>query len=407
MSEYQTLTVLAGFAFFYSVVASRLERTPISGAVVYLFVGLACGSYGLQLVKLDVDADVLKLLAEITLAMVLFADSANANLDALRKAKQIPIRLLLIGLPLTIAAGFGVGWLIFDELTLLEIALLATMLAPTDAALGQAVVTNEAVPASVRESLNVESGLNDGICVPVLLVFLALAKGSVAGSQAESLVVRLPIQEIGIGASVGIALAVIGSFELKWSVTRGWISGSWIQIPVVALALFCFALSQWLGGSGFIGAFVGGLVFGGLVKNHKVKEEVLIGAEGVGNVFSLLTWLLFGAVVFGHSLQHFDWRVFAYAVLSLTLIRIFPVFLCGIGVKSYIDSKLFVGWFGPRGLASIVFVVMVLDEKLPGGNTLAAIVTGTVALSIIAHGLSAVPLAKIYAKRVADRQGVV
>ena len=174
MSEYQILTVLAAFTFFYSVLASRLERTPVSGAVVYLFAGLACGSYGLELIELDVDADGLKRLAEFTLAMVLFSDSANANLGVLKKVKWIPIRLLLIGLPLTIAAGFGVGYFLFDQLTLFEVALLATMLAPTDAALGQAVVTNEAVPASVRESLNVESGLNDGICVPVLLVFLAL-----------------------------------------------------------------------------------------------------------------------------------------------------------------------------------------------------------------------------------------
>ena len=203
MNEYQILTILAAFAFFYSVVASRLERTPINGPVIYLFMGLACGPYGLKLIDLDVNSDGLKRLAEFTLAMVLFTDSANSNLRALSKVKWVPIRLLLIGLPLTIAAGFGVGFFIFDQLTLFEIALLATMLAPTDAALGQAVVTNEAVPSSVRESLNVESGLNDGICVPVLLVFLALATGSVTGGeQTASLVARLPIQEIGIGAGV-------------------------------------------------------------------------------------------------------------------------------------------------------------------------------------------------------------
>ena len=249
MSEYQIFAVLAGFAFFYSVVATRLERGRISGAVVYLFVGLACGPYGLELVKLDVGGEGFKRLAEFTLALVLFADSANANLGVLHQVRGIPIRMLLIGLPLTIAAGFGVGCLVFDDLTFLEIALLATMLAPTDAALGQAVVTNKSVPASVRESLNVESGLNDGICVPVLLVFIALATGGAAGNETGSLIVRLPLEEIGIGAGVGIALAILGSFLLKSSGARGWIAGAWIQIPVVALAMFCFALSQWLGGS--------------------------------------------------------------------------------------------------------------------------------------------------------------
>jgi NhaP-type Na+/H+ or K+/H+ antiporter len=407
MSEYQILTVLAAFAFFYSIVASRLERTPISGAVVYLFFGLAFGSYGLKLVELDVEGEGLKRLAEFTLALVLFSDSANANLGVLRKVKGIPIRLLLVGLPLTIAAGFGAGCLIFDGLSLIEIALLATMLAPTDAALGQAVVTNEKVPASVRESLNVESGLNDGICVPVLLVFLALAAGSMEGSETAALVVRLPLEEIGIGATVGIVLAILGSFLLKWCGTRGWIAGAWIQIPVVALAMFCFALSQRLGGSGFIGAFVGGLLFGGLMKDHKVKEKVLSGAESTGNVMSLLTWFTFGAVVFGQSLQNFSWQVIVYAVLSLTVVRMLPVFLCLIRVPMRSDTKLFLGWFGPRGLASIVFIVMVMAEKLPGNQTLAAVVTWTVALSIIAHGISAVPLAKVFAKRVADRDGVV
>jgi NhaP-type Na+/H+ or K+/H+ antiporter len=399
--------VLAAFAFFYSVIASRLERSPISGAVVYLFAGLACGPYGLKLIELDIDGEGLKRLAEFTLALVLFSDSANANLVVLRKVKGIPIRLLLIGLPLTIASGFGAGCLLFDHLTFFEIALLATMLAPTDAALGQAVVTNKAVPASVRESLNVESGLNDGICVPVLLVFLALATGSVSGAETPDLVVRVLLEEIGIGAGVGLSLAVLGSFLLRFCGTRGWIAGAWVQIPVVALAMFCFALSQWLGGSGFIGCFVAGLVFGGLTRSHETKEEVLNGAEGAGNVMSLLTWFTFGAVVFGASLQQFDWQVLVYAILSLTVVRILPVLLCLIGVPFRMDSKLFLGWFGPRGLASIVFVVMVMNEKLPGNDTLMAVVAGTVALSIIAHGLSAVPFAKGYGKRVADRDGMV
>ena len=407
MSEYQILTVLAAFAFLYSVVASKLESTPINGAVVYLFAGLACGSYGLGWVELSVDGEGLKRLAEFTLALVLFSDSANSNLRVLRKVKGIPIRLLLVGLPLTIIAGCGLGYLMFEQLTLFEIALLATMLAPTDAALGQGVVTNESVPASVRETLNVESGLNDGICVPVLLVFLALIGGSTQGNETTALMIRLPIEEIGIGAGVGATLAAAGSFMVRTFGSRGWIAGSWVGIPVVALAMLCFALSQWLGGSGFIGCFVGGLIFGGLTQSHEVKEHLLSGAEGAGNLLSMLTWFVFGAVVFGKGLQDVSWQVIGYALMSLTVVRILPVMLCLVGVKMRMDSKLFVGWFGPRGLASIVFIVMVLEEKLPGSHTLSAVVVWTVGLSIIAHGLSAVPLARIYGNRVSGRAGVV
>ncbi|MEM8678291.1 MAG: cation:proton antiporter [Planctomycetota bacterium] len=404
MSEYQILTVLAAFAFLYSLVASRLERTPISGAVVYLFVGFLCGSYGLNLIDMNVDADGLKSLAEFTLALVLFSDSANADLGTLKRARLIPIRLLLVGLPLTILAGIAVGYFLFDQLTFFEIALLATMLAPTDAALGQAVVTNQAVPATVRESLNVESGLNDGICVPVLLVFLALATGQVSGNETVGLMLRLPLQEIGIGAGVGVVLAMLGSACVRFCGSRGWIADAWTQIPVVALAFFCFALAQWFGGSGFIACFVGGLLFGGLTKSH--KDEILRGAEGIGNVLSLLTWFAFGAVAFGTSFDQLSWQVILYAVLSLTVVRMIPVMLCILGIPMRLDTKLFLGWFGPRGLASIVFIVMVIHAKLPGNDTLAAVVTWTVALSIVAHGITAVPFANIYGRRVAARDGV-
>ena len=165
MAEYQTLAVIAGFALLYSLVASRLERTPVNGALVYVIVGFLCGPYVFGLIDVKIEGETLKTLAELTLALVLFTDSASINLATLRRVELIPTRLLLIGLPLTILFGFGVAYLIFDDLGLFEIALLATMLAPTDAALGKAVVTNENVPDSVRESLNVESGLNDGICV--------------------------------------------------------------------------------------------------------------------------------------------------------------------------------------------------------------------------------------------------
>ena len=187
MSEYQILTVIAAFAFLYSLVASRLERTPISGALVYVICGLLCGPSLLGLVDLKVDDEAIKRLAEFTLAVVLFSDSASANLPVLRKFERLPIRLLLIGLPLTIALGFGIGYFIFNDMSLFAIALLATMLAPTDAALGKAVVTNEDVPDAVREGLNVESGLNDGICVPVLLFFLALATTTVGGSETAAI----------------------------------------------------------------------------------------------------------------------------------------------------------------------------------------------------------------------------
>jgi NhaP-type Na+/H+ or K+/H+ antiporter len=402
MSEYQILTVLAAFVFLYSLVAARLERTPISGALVYVAVGLLCGPAGLRLVDLDVKAEGISWLAEITLAVVLFADSANANLKVLRKSEAIPLRLLLIGLPLTIGLGFGVGAMLFGDLGLFQLALLATMLAPTDAALGKAVVTNESVPASVREGLNVESGLNDGICVPVLLLFLALAGGETSGRDAVGLAISLPLQAIGIGAVVGLVLGLAGSLLLRNAYLREWLAGTWIQIPIVALSLLCFGLAQWLGGSGFIASFVGGMTFGATARKH--KQEVLEAAEGTGDALAMLTWFAFGTLLFVHPTQEVGWQVVLYALASLTVVRMLPVFLCVMGLGLRPDTKLFLGWFGPRGLASIVFAVMVIGAQIEGSDILVATTGWTILLSVILHGLSANPLSSAYSARVGDAE---
>ncbi len=392
---YGTLAVLAAFAFVYSVVASRLERTPINGALVFLAFGILAGPQVLGLLDLSVSGEGMRTVAELTLALVLFSDSANADLATLRRTFRIPSRLLLIGLPLTIAFGFGVGRLLFPDLPLLTVAILATMLAPTDAALGKAVVTNEAVPAPVREGLNVESGLNDGICVPILFTFLALAAGTEGSTTGIAL--RLFMEEIGIGLAVGVGLAVAGHRAILAAANRGWLEEPWTQLPVIALAVTCFGVAQAAGGSGFIACFTGGLVFGGLVKRE--KELLFEGAEGGGNLLSLLTWVMFGAAFVGQSLGDLDWRVLVYSLLSLTIVRMLPVSLSLLGLGVRADAQLFLGWFGPRGLASIVFAVIVVGENVTGSDTLTATVICTVALSILAHGLTANPFANAYSAR--------
>jgi len=383
--------------FVYSIVGGALERTPVNGAIVFASLGLVFGPLGLGLLTLNVDAEGLRTLAELTLALVLFTDASNADLGVLKKSFRIPQRLLLMGLPLTILLGFGFGVMLFDDLSLLEIAILATMLAPTDAALGKAVVTDESVPVNIREGLNVESGLNDGICVPILFVFLALAAGSVGEGPPRGFALTLVAEEVGIGCAVGLGLSLIGARLIRHSAERGWITETWRQLPVIALAVAAFALAQVLGGSGFIAAFIGGLLFGALVKEH--KHRLLLAAEGTGDTLALITWVVFGAAVVGQSVGSFSWQTMAYAVLSLTVVRMLPVFLALAGFKLRTDEKLFMGWFGPRGLASIVFAVIVLNEKLPGGDTISMTVVCTIALSVVAHGLSATPLVAALAAR--------
>ncbi len=388
---YQNLAILGAFVLVYAGLSGRLERTPINGAVVFAAFGLVAGPIGLGILNLSIDAEELRILAELTLALVLFIDAANADLAVLRQSFRIPTRLLLFGLPLTILLGFGAGALLFGELPLLVVALLATMLAPTDAALGKAVVSDESVPNEIRQGLNVESGLNDGICVPVLFVFLALATASGGEEGATVLALELFAEEVGIGAAVGVVLTGLAVWLLVRCQDKGWITESWRQLPVVALAVACFAGAQSLGGSGFIAAFVGGLLFGWLTRRRPTHITILA-SEGIGDTLALLTWVAFGAVVVGQAVGSFTWQVVLYAVLSLTVIRMLPVFLVLTGLKLRADEKLFIGWFGPRGLASIVFIVIVLGADLPGEGTLAATVACTVILSVLGHGLSANPL---------------
>ena len=389
---YLTLALLAGFVLVYSAIGGRVERTPFGGPLLWMTFGLLFGHVGFGLLEFEIDGEGVSLLAELTLAMILFTDAAASDLRVLRRSSGIPGRLLLIGLPLTLLLGFSVGSWLFGALTFFEIAILATMLAPTDAALGQPVVSNEAVPAEIRESLSAESGLNDGICVPILFVFLALATEATGEMEPFALAVRLVVQQIGIGLVVGLGLAWLGRRLIRLGASHGWITKSWIGLPVVALSLLCFATAQSVGGSGFIACFAGGLLFGGLVKQH--KDELLLAAEGAGKSLALLTWVVFGAVVIATTFDTLTWRSVAYAALSLTLVRMLPVFLSLLG--SGIDSrgKLFMGWFGPRGLASIVFAVIVIGANLPGRETLVTTVTVTVFLSIVLHGLTAMPFVR-------------
>lgn len=386
---YADLAIIGIFIFIYSAVAGAVERTPITGPIVATAFGVALGPVGLGWLGLDVGREGLRTLAELTLALVLFTDAANADLSVLGRGWRIPERLLVVGLPLTILLGFGMGVVLFPELGLLGAAILATMLAPTDAALGKAVVTNPSVPIDVREGLNVESGLNDGICVPILLALLALATG--AEHYRPGFALGYFAEAVGIGLAVGVLLTLAGTHLLRLGEGRGWMTETWRQLSVVALSFSCFAVAQALGGSGFIAAFAGGLLFGALARRE--KPGLLLAAEGSGDTLALLTWVVFGAGVVGQVLGFFSWTVLFYAVLSLTLIRMLPVYLALKGLPMRPGAKLFIGWFGPRGLASIVFGILVLGADLPGGGTLTMAVVCTIVLSILLHGLTANPLA--------------
>ncbi|MFQ2341735.1 cation:proton antiporter [Aeromonas dhakensis] len=388
---YQNLAVIAAFLLIYSLIAGRFESRLINGPLLFLLMGWLLGPGGIELLSLSIDSDGIKLLAELTLVIVLFSDAANTNWQVLLANRSLPIRLLLIGLPLTLAAGTLFGRWVYPDLPLLELAILSTILAPTDAALGKAVVSNPAVPAPIREGLNQESGLNDGICVPVLLLLLALIAPTEQHSGTGLLALTLLLEEIGIGLLVAWGLTTFTLRLLKASYLNGWQLPLWRQLTMPGLALLCFALAQTLGGSGFIAAFVGGLLMGRKLGEH--KHAYLDSCEGYGDLLSVVIWMVFGATLMPMLAELLHWQYWLYAAASLTLLRMLPVWLSLLGTGLKLELKLFIGWFGPRGLASIVFAVMVLQNEpaLLGQRPIIATVLCTIILSVILHGLTANP----------------
>ncbi|MGY3880067.1 cation:proton antiporter [Aeromonas veronii] len=388
---YQNLAVIAAFLLIYSLIAGRFESKLVNGPLLFLLTGWLLGPGGLELLSLSIDSAGIKLLAELTLVIVLFNDAANTNWQVLLANRQLPIRLLLIGLPLTLLCGALFGHWIFPDLPLLEMAILSTILAPTDAALGKAVVSNPAVPAPVREGLNQESGLNDGICVPVLLLLLALIAPTERHAGTATLAITLMLEEIGIGLLVAFVLTSLTIRLLKISYLNGWQLPLWRQLTMPGLALLCFALAQTLGGSGFIAAFVGGLFIGHRLGEH--KHAYMDSCEGYGDLLSVVIWMVFGATLMPILPELLHWQYWLYAIASLTLLRMVPVWLSLIGTGLKPELKLFIGWFGPRGLASIVFAVMVLQNEpsLIGQRPIIATVLCTIILSVILHGLTANP----------------
>lgn len=388
---YQNLAVIAAFLLIYSLIAGRFESRLINGPLLFLLMGWLLGPGGIELLSLSIDSDGIKLLAELTLVIVLCSDAANTNWQVLLANRSLPIRLLLIGLPLTLLAGTLFGRWVYPDLPLLELAILSTILAPTDAALGKAVVSNPAVPAPIREGLNQESGLNDGICVPVLLLLLALIAPTEQHSGTGLLAITLLLEEIGIGLLVAWGLTTFTLRLLKTSYLNGWQLPLWRQLTMPGLALLCFALAQTLGGSGFIAAFVGGLLMGRKLGEH--KHAYLDSCEGYGDLLSVVIWMVFGATLMPMLAELLHWQYWLYAAASLTLLRMVPVWLSLLGTGLKLELKLFIGWFGPRGLASIVFAVMVLQNEpaLLGQRPIIATVLCTIILSVILHGLTANP----------------
>jgi sodium/hydrogen antiporter len=379
----------------YAAVSGRIAGTSLTAPMVFAAAGLLMGTEVLGFIDLSPLGDDVQTLAEATLAVVLFSDASRIDLRALRGEAAVPARLLGVGLPLTIVAGFVVALPLFGGLGWAEALLLAVILAPTDAALGQAVVMLPRLPSRVRQSLNVESGLNDGICVPLFLVVLAVASVESDRLGASS-AVRVVAEQIGYGALAGAIAGAAGAAALVVAGRAAHADSDWLEIVPFAAAGLAWGIAHPIGGSGFIAAFVGGVAFQALRRDSEGEVGHLI--EEVGEALGAVTFIVFGAVLLGPALGEVSGAVVLYALLSLTLIRMAPVAVALAGSSMRRPTVGFIGWFGPRGLASIVFALMLEEDGgVTHADTVMTTVFVTVGLSVLLHGLTAAPLADRYA----------
>jgi NhaP-type Na+/H+ or K+/H+ antiporter len=382
--------------FVWGTVSARLERLDMTAPIVFTAAGWLLTHGPLAVLGIEPSSEVVKALAEATLALVLFTDASRVGLHELKTDVGPCLRLLGIGLPLTIILGMLLAYILPGVTSIWLALLIGAALAPTDAALGAGMMINPSVPARIRRIINVESGLNDGIATPVVLVAIA---GAGAAEKVGETGPGAALVDLALGLLIGAAVGAGGGWLVRTARRREWVAEGFAGAAVLALALCCYTTSVALGGNGFIAAFIGGLAFaavaGGAVRLIPFVEET-------GGLLSLLVWLMFGVVAVAPALTSLTWQTVLYAVLSLTVIRMVPVAIALTGSRLGRPAVLFIGWFGPRGLASVVFGLLVVEDLAPVPSRPAvAVIAFTVLLSVLAHGLSADPLASRYGARLA------
>ncbi len=386
------LVIVMTTVFLWGAVSARLQRADLTAPIVFTGVGALLAALGL--VHVRSTPETMRPLVELTLVWVLFADAARVRVQDLKADIGSYARLLAVGLPLTILLGWAFAAWLFPASDLWLALLVAGALAPTDAALGLPVVTNPAVPPRVRRLITVESGLNDGIATPV--VMLAIAGVASAEALAGAAGLGEAAAQLAVGALVGGTVGFAGGGLLRWTRPRGWVAEGFAGAAVLALALVAYGTALVVHGNGFVAAFCGGLAFGATAGRRGSGEVEFV--EQTSGLASLLVWLTFGAVAVPLVVDRFHGSLVVYAVLSLTVVRMLPVALASIGSGLGRATVLFVGWFGPRGLASLVFALLALEELGTGADEAVSVIAVTVLLSVIAHGASAAPLAARYGR---------
>jgi len=396
MHHHQLLILFALLIFTFGLVSRFAERNWITGPMVFMTVGILGSSLVFGFLHVTPEMGPVKLVAELALTLVLFIDATMINRSVFSgESKRIPVRLLLIGLPLTMILGTVLGVWMFDEVSIWAIMLMAFILSPTDAALGQAVVKSEGVPLRIRQSISVESGLNDGIALPPILIVMALL-GAEAGEH-EGAWLGFVIKQVTLGPVVGLAVGWIGGKLMQMTADKGWTEGTFQRLSALPLAILAFAFAESVEGNGFIAAFVAGIGLTAAITSDNVRHQVQEFGETEGMQLILVVFLIFGLAMVPAAVPHWGVAELIYALASLTILRMLPVAISLLGVKLDWQTITFIGWFGPRGIASVLYLLMAVAAiGIEGHEQVMSVIVLTIMISVYAHGISAVPLSDRY-----------
>ncbi len=402
MHHYHLLIFFALLIFVFGLFSRIAEKNYVTGPMVFMAVGILASSLVFDLFDLRFEMDAVTLVAELALTLVLFIDATMIHKGFLRgPSARISARLLIIGLPLTMLLGTGLGLLMFDTAGIMAILLMAFILSPTDAALGQAVVKSEEVPLDIRQSISVESGLNDGIALPPILICMALL-GADAGGQ-ESAWLGFVIKQITLGPIVGMIVGWTGGWLIQKMSERGWMDETFQRLSALPMAILAFAFAELIGGNGFISAFVAGLGVRVGITSTAIRHQIQEFGETEGVHFILVVFLIFGLTLVPAATQYWGWMELIYALASLTIIRMLPVAISVLGLGLDWRTIAFIGWFGPRGIASVLYLLMAIAAiGFAGYEQVMSVIVLTIMISVFAHGITAVPLSQRYGRSVSS-----
>jgi len=381
-----TPLVLTLLVLGYAAMSGLVKRWYVAPALIFLILGMALGPFGLQLLDAGPGTEGYTLLAQLALTIILFNQAAKLDPDGMLQRGRITFRLLVIGIPLSLILGSVTAAALLPVLPWWEAVCLAAIVAPTEVALIDALIEDSRIPERVRRSLSVESGFYDGFALAALLAALALASAHTdpRPSHWEWFIFRTEVLSLIIGVVAGL----VGGTVIAWSYRRGWMSDTWAQLATLAVALSCFELGERLQASGFVAAFTGGLAFAFVAKRSHTTVPTQVSDAG-GQLLELLVFAMFGAFAVIDGWHHAGWRVILFAVLALLAVRVIAVSIALIRSELPVYSRLFIGWFGPRGIGTVVLGLLVINRgEIQHADLISQVVVVAVTLSLVLHSVT-------------------